>query len=303
VTSSYHDSDPIYPGYLPRSILVVAGSAEIGYLAATVLGLTPVRALFTALGLGVGSAAALLIAFNWDSLARRSGLRRWLPALLVLALIAGPLVALSEVGDPTQVRPPDLSLSVVCRPAADGKSLTAHVEFRWSKTDLWPNGIGRDPVHDLIGLEPRYTFGVPDRAPEIGSGYSFAEWWLLSGPHDLAVDGLPDAGFGRPAQSSDPDYLVAVMYQLGYGGSQLEVSQAAVQPGHVYAADWTFGLGEWAQLGIADGSVKPEELGVDRVFLVADYGHAKRFVTHAYSACAAPSKTYTIQTEILNDSY
>jgi hypothetical protein len=274
---------------LPRPVLFVVAAAEIGLALGLAPGMTPGRAVAVAACLCISSAATLV-------LMELSGTRfRRLTALVAaFAFAIGPLAGSLAAGpsDPTQARPSDLDLQVSCNVSADQQTITAQVSFVWDRVDLTIPGTNAGPGYDVVGLYPQAlveeqpSLDIPYSNPPLANISLQTPYpWSQDGPWDLSVDGRPDGGFGRSAQVYDGRDLVPSF--VNPGENLLDVPSATLEAGHTYSTHWTFTYHPDAS----------DSLPADQLILIADYGHARRFVAQAFAECGPSPKPHPQRSE------
>ena len=223
--------------------------------------------------------------------------------LLGAMLVAGFVLPgfASSLHDPTEIGPDGVAdsvhLAVTCQATQTGDIVTAsaHVEFRWPRTDLLPRGLtGTADANDFITIWPEgdmarqqwaslanpssTTMEPLSMAPDLSN-------WDLSttvGPIDLTVDGRPPReGFG-----------LAIGVAQGAASSQslaqrLDVNWQAIDAGRTYAATWTF-------RSIPGGTVP---------FVVVQYDHLHRLLFQAGADCSRPDVVYATQFMVEDYNY
>jgi hypothetical protein len=89
----------------------------------------------------------------------------------------------------------------------------------------------------------------------------------------------PDGGFGRSALVYDGRDLVPNF--VNPGENLLDLPNSTLEAGHTYSAQWRFTYNP-------DVSALP----ADQLILIADYGHARRFVAQAFAECGPSPKPH-----------
>jgi hypothetical protein len=222
-----------------------------------------------------------------------TGLRRLTALVAAFAFAIGPLAGSIAAGssDPTQVRPSDLDLQVSCSVSADQQTITAQVSFVWHRVDLTLPGTNTGPGYDVVGLYPQALveeqpwLDIPyPNPPLVNISWQTPYPWSQDGPWDLSVDGRPDGGFGRSAQVYDGRDLVPSF--VNPGEYLLDLRSSTLEAGHTYSAQWRFTYHP-------DVSALP----ADQLILIADYGHARRFVDQAFAECGPSPKPHPQRSE------
>lgn len=274
---------------LPRQVLFVLAAAEFGLALGLAPGMTPGRAVAVAVSLCISSAATLALMEL-----SATGLRRLTAVVAVVAFAIGPLAGSVAAGssDPTQARPSDLDLQVSCSVSADQQTITAQVSFMWHRVDLVIPGTNTGPGYDVVGL---YPLALVDEQPWLDIPYPNPPlvdpmWetpypWSQDAPWDLRVDGRPDGAFGRSALVYDGRDLVP-SFVVNDGRYLLDLPNSTLEAGHTYSAQWHFTYHP-------DVSVLP----ADQLILIADYGHARRFVAQAFAECGPYPKPHPQRSE------
>ena len=273
---------------LPRQVLFVLAAAEFGLALGLAPGMTPGRAVAVAVSLCISSAATLALMEL-----SATGLRRLTALVAAFAFAIGPLAGSIAAGssDPTQVRPSDLDLQVSCSVSADQQTITAQVSFVWHRVDLTIPGTNTGPGYDVVGLYPQALveeqpwLDIPyPNPPLVNISWQTPYPWSQDGPWDLSVDGRPDGGFGRSAQVYDGRDLVPSF--VNPGEYLLDLPSSTLEAGHTYSAQWRFTYHP-------DVSALP----ADQLILIADYGHARRFVDQAFAECGPSPKPHPQRSE------
>ncbi len=265
----------------PRQVLFLLAAAEIGLALGLAPRMTPGRAVAVAMSLCVTSAATLAL---MESSATR--FRRLATLAAAVAFAIGPLAGSVAAGssDPTQARPSDLDLQVSCSVSADQQMITAQVSFVWHRVDLTIPGTNTGPGYDVVGLYPQVlveeqpSLDIPYPAPPlVHLSWQTPYPWSQDGPWDLRINGRPDGGFGRSALVYDGRDLVPGV--VNPGRNLLDLPSSTLEAGRTYSAQWRF-------------TYHPDvyALPADQLILIADYGHARRFVAQAFAECG-PSPT------------
>ena len=267
-----------------RGVLFALAAAEIGLVLGLAPGMTSGRAVAVAIFLGIAAAASL--ALMEMSVLR---FRRLSMVVAAVAFAIAPLAAGVAAGssDPTQARASDLDLQVSCAVSPDQQTITAKVSFVWHGVDLSIPGTNSGPGYDVVGIYPQTLveqqpwLDIPyPNPPLVGLSWQTPYPWSQDGPSDLRVDGRPDAGFGRSAPLYDGRDLVP-SFIVNDGEYLLDVAGSTLEAGATYSAQWRF-------------TYHPDvgALPADQLILIADYGHARRFVTQAFAECRASPKPH-----------
>jgi hypothetical protein len=276
---------------LPRQVLFLLAAAEIGLALGLAPGMTPGRAVAVAMSLCVASAATL--ALMELSAMRFRRFRRLTTVVAAVAFAIGPLAGSVAAGssDPTQARPSDLDLQVSCSVSADQQTITAQVSFVWQRVDLTIPGTNTGPGYDVVGVYPQAlveqqpSLDIPyPNPPLVNLSWQTPYPWSQDGPWGLSVDGRPDGGFGRGALVYDGRDLVPSF--VNPGENLLDLPSSTLEAGHTYSAQWRF-------------TYHPDvfALPADQLILIADYGHARRFVAQAFAECGPSPKAHSQRTE------
>jgi len=273
---------------LPRQVLFLLAAAEIGLALGLASRMTPGRAVAVAMCLCVASAATLAL---MELSATRFG--RLTTVVAAVAFAIGPLAGSVAAGssDPTQARPSDLDLHVSCSVSADQQTITAQVSFVWHRVDLTIPGTNTGPGYDVVGVypqalveqQPSLDIPYPD-PPLVSLGWQTPYPWSQDGPWDLSVNGRPDGGFGRSALVYDGRDLVPSF--VNPGENLLDLPSLTLETERTYSAQWRFTYHP-------DASTLP----ADQLILIADYGHARRFVAQAFAECGPSPKPHTQRSE------
>jgi hypothetical protein len=273
---------------LPRQVLFLLAAAEIGLALGLAPGMTPGRAVAVAVCLCVASAATLAL---MELSAMR--FRRLATLVAAIAFAIGPLVGsvAAVSSDPTQARPSDLDLQVSCSVSADQQTITAQVSFVWNRVDLTIPGTNTGPGYDVVGVYPQVLaerqssldLPYPD-PPLVNLSWQTPYPWSQDALWDLKVDGRPDGGFGRSALVYDGRDLVPSF--VNPGENLLDLPGSTLEAGHTYSAQWRFTYHP-------DVSALP----ADQLILIAEYGHARRFVAQAFAECGPSPKSHPQRSE------
>jgi hypothetical protein len=282
-----------------RVCLAVAGALMAGAALTVIPVWTPGRAVPAGVALVLGALAALtaviLLGTTWR-------IRPWVGAVLAVAIFCGWFVPTeaSMAEDPTQVRIPDLDLTVGCTVSPDGETVTAHAEFRWDRLDLWPSGLGNitagqgtdslvvsAPLPEWIQIELEY---VPLPNPPTVSGITISNgpWTPPSQPDQLALDGRPSlATWATPWVPTAQSSFFGMNTTPEAAG--LAISNSALRPAATYGATWTFRRNWDYAGGIVPANASNWELLP--IFMV-EYTHLNRFKVQAFGSCSDPERTY-----------
>jgi hypothetical protein len=281
-----------------RFWLAAFAAVEAGALIAIVVGWTPGRAVVAAVGLGLGAVAAVatvILMGTTRPIGRRLGTAMSL-ALMVSLLVP---MASGSIADPTQVRVPDLSLSVTCTVAPDAQTVTADVAFSWQRLDLWPAGAAGSSGIDELAVYAQLPewidaeLGMPVEAggpmPLVSLESMDSGPWPASSmdPVSQTLDGRPVGGLITTAASAD------YIFGPGTGSSPVAVNtrivNAALRAGGRYAVISTFQR---------NADYSPERSSRDMLpTLVVEYRHLQRFTVQAFGSCADPSRTWPGRSE------
>ncbi len=277
-----------------RFWLAVVAAVEAGALIAFVGGWTPGRAAVAGVGLGLGAVAALTAVILMGT---TRPICRWLGAAMRLALLFSVLapMAAGSISDPTQVRIPDLTLSVTCTVAPDAQTVTADVAFSWQRLDLWPAGAAGSSGIDQLAIYAQLPewidaeLGMPPQAggplPLVSlQGMDPGPWAASSmDPDSQTLDGRPVGGLITTAATS-ADLIFGPGPGSASGANSIDIVNAALRAGGRYALTWTFQR---------DPDYAPDTSSRDMLpTFVVEYGHLQRFTVQAYGSCADPSRTW-----------
>ncbi|HEY5486364.1 MAG TPA: hypothetical protein VIK06_01840 [Candidatus Limnocylindrales bacterium] len=274
---------------LPRQVLFLLAAAEIGLALGLAPGMTPGRAVAVATSLCVASAATLALMEL-----SATDFRRLTTVVAAVAFAIGPLAGSVAAGssDPTQARASDLDLQVSCSVSADQQTITAQVSFVWHRVDLAIPGTNTGPGYDVVGVYPQAlveqqsSLDIPyPNPPLVNLSWQTPYPWSQDGPWDLSVDGRPDGGFGRSALVYDGRDLVP-SFVVNDGEYLLDLASSTLEAGRTYSALWRFTYHP-------DVSALP----ADQLILIADYGHARRFVAQAFAECGSSPKPHPQRSE------
>ena len=276
-----------------RFWLAAFAAVEAGALIAIVVGWTPGRAVVAAVGLGLGAVAAVaavILMGTTRPIGRRLGTAMSL-ALMVSLLVP---MASGSIDDPTQVRVPDLSLSVTCTAAPDAQTVTADVAFSWQRLDLWPAGAAGSSGVDQLAVYAQLPewidaeLGMPLQAggpmPLVSLESTDPGPWAASSmdPGSQALDGHPVGGLITTATSANS--ILGPGTGSSPGASSINIVNAALRAGGQYALAWTFQR---------NADYSPETPNRDMLpTLVVEYRHLQRFTVQAFGSCADPSRTW-----------
>jgi hypothetical protein len=274
---------------LPRQVLFLLAAAEIGLALGLAPGMTPGRAVAVATSLCVASAATLALMEL-----SATDFRRLTTVVAAVAFAIGPLAGSVAAGssDPTQARPSDLDLQVSCSVSADQQTITAQVSFVWHRVDLAIPGTNTGPGYDVVGVYPQalveqqswLDFPYPN-PPLVNLSWQTPYPWSQDGPWNLRVDGRSDGGFGRSALVYDGRDLVP-SFVVNDGKYLLDLASSTLESDRLYSAQWRFTYHP-------DVSALP----ADQLILIADYGHARRFVAQAFAECGPSPKPHPQRSE------
>lgn len=274
---------------LPRQVLFLLAAAEIGLALGLAPGMTPGRAVAVATSLCVASAATLALMEL-----SATDFRRLTTVVAAVAFAIGPLAGSVAAGssDPTQARPSDLDLQVSCSVSADQQTITAQVSFVWHRVDLAIPDTNTGPGYDVVGVYPQalveqqswLDFPYPN-PPLVNLSWQTPYPWSQDGPWNLRVDGRSDGGFGRSALVYDGRDLVP-SFVVNDGKYLLDLASSTLEAGRTYSAQWRF-------------TYHPDvyALPADQLILIADYGHARRFVAQAFAECGPSPKPHPQRSE------
>jgi hypothetical protein len=276
--------------------LAVVAAAETGALLAIASAWTPGRAAVAGVALALGAIAALAAVII---LGTTRPIGRWLGTAIAIALIGSwwaPASA-TKMGDPTQARIPDLTLSVACTVSPDTQSVTAQAEFSWQRLDLWPAGLAGSSGTDSLVVSAQLPewidnelnwmppYGPP---PLVGvSNYTPGPWPAPSSPDSLTRDGRPS---GTWATTAEPQSGSIVGPQSPMSGSAgVSIRNVALEVGGHYVLTWTFQR---------NPDYEPDKSNLDMLpIFIVEYRHMGRFTVQAYGSCADRSRVWPNRSE------
>jgi hypothetical protein len=256
-------------------------------------GAVPEAAFWLLCGAVVLASGPLLDSDLWEWGKTAGPSHRWALVLLIPMIVAGFALptAANSTGDPTQVGPDSLKLSIGCQMdrTPDYVIVTARVEFHWLGVDLLPDGLaGAAGARDWIAVWANQSDLLqawlgeantypPDRYTGGGmihhSDFGQSPWSSLAGPVNLSIDGRPAT---RPFASA-PDWNWSSSSGLPQTDAKvLEIRWDTIEVGRTYAATWSFR---------ADPDTAP-------AFMEVQYNHLDRMTFQNGADCSRPAVAY-----------